>query len=102
EVLCEVASESRLDPAPIRADLETRKYGETVRADYKESMRLRDEEGIPMTSPTLFLASGEVIHNPFASEKTIENGKLTEVHPPPAYGGEVYEGFREILRKALA
>jgi len=102
EVICEIAGESGLDPASMRKDLEARTYEETVVADYKEAMRLRDEEGVPMTSPTLFLESGEVIHNPYASEKKIENGKITEVHPPPAYGEAVYEGFRDILKRALA
>ncbi len=101
DVLCEIASESGLDPAPIRADLAGRTYKETVIADYKEAMRLRDEDGLPMTSPTLFLGSGEVIHNPYATEKKIENGKITEVHAPPAYGEAVYEGFRGILSRAL-
>ncbi len=102
EVLCEVAAESGLDAALLRADLEARKYEEAVKADFTESMRLRDEDGRDMTSPTLFLPSGEVIHNPYASEIKIVDGKITEVHPPPAYGEEVYEGFREILRRAQA
>ncbi len=102
EVICEIASESGLAPAPIAQDLETKKYEETVVADYKESMRLRDEDGLPMTSPTLFLESGEVIHNPYASEKKIETGKITEVHPPPAYGEAAYEGFRDIFKRAIA
>ncbi|MDP6365415.1 MAG: hypothetical protein QF787_04605 [Nitrospinota bacterium] len=101
-VICEIASESGLDSATIAADLESQKYEESVLADYKESMRRRDEDGLPMTSPTLFLLSGEVIYNPYASEKKIVDGKITEVRPPPAYGEEVYEGFREILKRAIA
>jgi hypothetical protein len=102
DVLCEIASESGLDPAPIRSELDERKHKETVVADYQEALRRRDEDGLPMTSPTLFLPSGEVVHNPYASEKKIENGKITEVYPPPAYGEAVYEGFREILTRALS
>ncbi len=102
DVLCAMASEAGLDPAPIRADLEAGRRREGVMADYRESMRLRDEEGLPMTSPTLILPSGEVIHNPYASEKRIQDGRLVEVHPPPCFGEEVYEGFRRILRRAAA
>ncbi len=102
DVLCEIASESGLDAGSIRAELGERKYKEAIVADYKEAMRLRDEDGLPMTSPTLFLGSGEVVHNPYASEKKIENGKITEVHAPPAYGEAVYEGFRGILHRALS
>ncbi|MBT3821909.1 MAG: hypothetical protein HOG04_10985, partial [Nitrospinaceae bacterium] len=101
-VLQEIAAESGLDPAPIGADLETRKNEQIIVDDYQEAMRLRDEEGLHMTSPTLFLASGEVVYNPYASEKKIENGKITEVYPPSAYGEAVYEGFRDILKRALA
>ena len=101
DVLCEIASESGLDSGPIGADLNGRKYKETIKSDYKEAMRLRDEKGLQMTSPTLFLASGEVVYNPYASEKKIENGRITEVHAPPAYGEAVYEGFRGILNRAV-
>lgn len=100
-VLCEIATESGLDSGPIEAELGDRKYKNTIIDDYREAMRLRDDEGLPMTSPTLFLESGEVIHNPFASAKKIENGKITEVHAPSAYGEAVYEGFRKILGRAL-
>ncbi len=102
DILCDIASESGLDSGPIRSDLSERKYKKTIKSDYEEAMRLRDEKGLPMTSPTLFLGSGEVVHNPFASEKKIENGKITEVHAPPAYGEAVYEGFREILNRAVS
>ena len=101
-VICEIASELGLDSAPIAAVLKSQKYEESVLADYNEAMRRRDEDGLLMTSPTLFLLSGEVIYNPYASEKKIVDGKITEVHPPPAYGEEVYEGFREILKRAIA
>ena len=100
-VLQEIAAESGLDPAPIGAALESREYEQVIIDDYMEAMRLRDEEGLSMTSPTLFLATGEVIYNPYASEKKIENGKITEVYPPPAYGEAVYKGFRDILKRAL-
>jgi len=53
-----------------------------------------------MTSPTLIFPSGEAVYNPYASDKTIEGGKLTEVHAPPAYGEAVYAGYREILARA--
>ncbi|MEK6712149.1 MAG: hypothetical protein AABZ64_16400, partial [Nitrospinota bacterium] len=99
-VVVEVAEACGLDPAPIRADLERGARREQVMEDYRESMRLRDEGGLPMTSPTLILPSGEVLHNPYASPKRIEKGKLVEVLPPPAYGREVYEGFRRILARA--
>ncbi len=101
EMVCEVARDMGLDPAPIRADLASQKHREAIMADCRESMRLRDQEGLPMTSPTLFLPSGEAIHNPYASEKRFQDGKLTEVHAPPAYGEAVYEGFRDILRRAV-
>ena len=101
-VLCEIAGGAGLDAARIRADLESGAREEAVMDDYREAMRLRDEEGLPMTSPTLILPNGEAVHNPFASEKTIKDGKLTEVHPPPAFGEAAYAGFREILSRAAA
>lgn len=101
-VLAEIAAEAGLDPAPVRAALESGEYEEAVMDDYREAMRLRDAEGLPMTSPTLILPGGEVLHNPYASEKTIRDGRLTEVHAPPAYGEAVYAGFREILSRAAA
>ncbi len=101
-VLVEIAAEAGLDPARVRADLESGKYEKAVMDDYREAMRLRDAEGLPMTSPTLILPGGEVLHNPYASEKTIEDGRLTEVHAPPAYGEAVYAGFREILSRAAS
>ena len=99
-VLCEMAEEAGLDASKVRADLEAGAYEEGVMDDYREAMRLRDEEGHPMTSPTLIFPSGEAVFNPYASDKTIEDGKLTEVHAPPAYGEAVYAGYREILAKA--
>lgn len=101
-VLCEIAGEAGLDADRVRSDLESGAYEEGVMDDCREAMRLRDEEGLPMTSPTLILPNGEAVHNPYASEKTIEGGKLTEVRPPPAFGEAVYEGFREILSRAAA
>ena len=101
EVICEIASESSLNHVLMRKDLKTRTYEEAILSDYKEAIRLRDERGIPMTSPTLFLESGEVIHNPYASEKKFEDGKITEVRPPSVYGEAVYDGFRNILKRAL-
>lgn len=100
EVLCGMAEEAGLDGSKVRADLEAGAYAEGVMVDYREAMRLRDEEGMPMTSPTLIFPSGEAVFNPYASDKTIEDGKLTEVHAPPAYGEAVYEGYREILARA--
>ncbi len=100
-VLCEIAQEAGLDASGVGTDLASGAYERAVMADYHEAMRLRDEEGLPMTSPTLILPDGEVVHNPYASDKTIEDGKLTEVHAPPAYGEEVYAGFRDILSKAV-
>ena len=99
-VLCEMAEEAGLDASKVGADLEAGAYEEGVMDDYREAMRLRDEEGMPMTSPTLIFPSGEAVFNPYASDKTIEDGKLTEVHAPPAYGEAVYEGYREILARA--
>ena len=99
-VLCEMAEEAGLDAAGVLADLESGAYEEGVMDDYREAMRLRDEEDMPMTSPTLIFPSGEAVFNPYASDKTIEGGKLTEVHAPPAYGEAVYEGYREILARA--
>lgn len=99
-VLCEMAEEAGLDASKVRADLEAGVYEEGVMDDYREAMRLRDEEDMPMTSPTLIFPSGEAVFNPYASDKTIEGGKLTEVHAPPAYGEAVYEGYREILARA--
>lgn len=99
-VLCEMAEEAGLDASRVRADLESGAYEEGVMDDYREAMRLRDEEGMPMTSPTLIFPSGEAVYNPYASDKTIEGGKLTEVHAPPAYGEAVYAGYREILARA--
>lgn len=100
EVLCEMAEEVGLDASKVRADLESGAYEEGVMDDYREAMRLRDEEDMPMTSPTLIFPSGEAVFNPYASDKTIEGGKLTEVHAPPAYGEAVYAGYREILARA--
>ena len=99
-VLCGMAEEAGLDAAGVRADLESGAYEAGVMDDYREAMRLRDEEDMPMTSPTLIFPSGEAVFNPYASDKTIEGGKLTEVHAPPAYGEAVYEGYREILARA--
>ena len=99
-VLCEMAEEAGLDASKVRADLESGAYEAGVMDDYREAMRLRDEEGMPMTSPTLIFPSGEAVFNPYASDKTIEGGKLTEVHAPPAYGEAVYAGYREILVRA--
>ncbi len=99
-VLCDMAEEAGLDGAKVRADLESGAYEEGVMDDYREAMRLRDEEGMSMTSPTLIFPNGEAVFNPYASDKTIEDGKLTEVHAPPAYGEAVYEGYREILARA--
>lgn len=100
EVLLAIAAGAGLDPGPIRADLEASRRRGQVMEDHRESMRLRDERGLPMTSPTLILPSGEAVHNPFASPKRIEKGKLVEVLPPPCCGEAVYEGFRRILRRA--
>ena len=100
-VLREMAEEAGLDAAGVLADLESGAYEEGVMDDYREAMRLRDEEDMPMTSPTLIFPSGEAVFNPYASDKTIEGGKLTEVHAPPAYGEAVYEGYREILARAV-
>lgn len=99
-VLCELAEEAGLDASKVRADLEAGVFEEGVMDDYREAMRLRDEEDMPMTSPTLIFQSGEAVFNPYASDKTIEGGKLTEVHAPPAYGEAVYAGYREILARA--
>ena len=99
-VLCEMAEETGLDAAKVRADLEAGVYEEGVMDDCAEAMRLRDEEGLPMASPTLIFPSGEAVFNPYASDKTIEGGKLTEVHAPPACGEAVYQGFRDILSRA--
>ena len=99
-VLCEMADEAGLDASKVRADLESGAYEGGVMDDYREAMRLRDEEDMPMTSPTLIFPSGEAVFNPYASDKTIEDGKLTEVHAPPAYGEAVYAGYREILARA--
>ena len=99
-VLCEMAGEAGLDASKVRADLESGAYEAGVMDDYREAMRLRDEEDMPMTSPTLILPGGEAVFNPYASDKTIEGGKLTEVHAPPAYGEAVYAGYREILARA--
>ena len=99
-VLCEMADEAGLDASKVRADLESGAYEGGVMDDYREAMRLRDEEDMPMTSPTLIFPSGEAVFNPYASDKTIEGGKLTEVHAPPAYGEAVYAGYREILARA--
>ncbi len=99
-VLCEMANEAGLDASNVRADLEAGVFEEGVMDDYREAMRLRDEEDMPMTSPTLIFQSGEAVFNPYASDKTIEGGKLTEVHAPPAYGEAVYAGYREILARA--
>ena len=99
-VLCEMADEAGLDASRVRADLESGVYEGGVMDDYREAMRLRDEEDMPMTSPTLIFPSGEAVFNPYASDKTIEGGKLTEVHAPPAYGEAVYAGYREILARA--
>ena len=99
-VLCEMAEEAGLDASKVRADLGAGAYKEGVMDDYREAMRLRDEESMPMTSPTLIFPSGEAVFNPYASDKTIEGGKLTEVHAPPAYGEAVYAGYREILARA--
>ena len=57
--------------------------------DYREAMRLRDEEGMPMTSPTLIFP-GEAVFNPY------EDGQAHR-SAPPAYGEAVYAGYREIL-----
>ena len=100
-VLCEMAEEAGLDATRVRADLEAGAYEAGVMDDYREAMRLRDEEDMPMTSPTLIFPSGEAVFNPYASDKTIEGGKLTEVHAPPAYGEAVYAGYREILARAV-
>lgn len=100
EVLCGMAEEAGLDASKVRADLEAGAHEEGVMDDYREAMRLRDEEDMPMTSPTLIFPSGEAVFNPYASDKTIEDGKLTEVHAPPAYGEAVYAGYREILARA--
>ena len=99
-VLCEMAEEAGLDASRVRADLESSAYAKGVMDDYREAMRLRDEEGMSMTSPTLILPDGEAVFNPYASDKTIEGGNLTEVHAPPAYGEAVYTGYREILARA--
>ncbi len=99
-VLCEMAEETGLDASKVGADLEAGAYEAGVMDDYREAMRLRDEESMPMTSPTLIFPSGEAVFNPYASDKTIEDGKLTEVHAPPAYGEAVYAGYREILSRA--
>jgi predicted DsbA family dithiol-disulfide isomerase len=101
-VLCALAEESGLDPAPILADVEGERYREETLADCREALRRRDDEGLPMTSPTMFLPSGEPFFNPFASEKRFESGKIVEVHPPSRYGEAVLEGYRDILRKAVA
>lgn len=101
DVLCEIASESNLEVDKIRNDLECRKFKKAVMEDYKDSMNLRDNHNIPMTSPTLIFPNGKFVHNPYASDKKIKNGKLTEVHAPIAYGEDVYQGFRRILRDGL-
>ena len=101
DVLCEIASESNLDTDAIRKDLESRYFQNAVMEDYKDSINLRDKNEIPMTSPTLIFPNGKIVHNPYASDKKIENGKLVEVHAPTAYGEDVYEGFRKIITDGL-
>ena len=101
DVLCEIASESNLYADKVRNDLESRRFQNAVIEDYDDSMNLRDEKQILMTSPTLIFPNGNIVHNPYASEKKIENGKLIEVHAPTAYGEDVYGGFRKILKDGL-
>lgn len=100
-VLRGIAAAAGLDSAALGRDLEAGRYRDSLMADHREAIRLRDEEGLPMTSPTLLLPTGEAFHNPFASEKRIENGKLVEVSPPPCSGEEALNGYRGILDKAL-
>ena len=78
------------------------RYKGRVTADYREAMRLRDEEARPMTSPTLVLPNGEFYHNPFATEKTFNENKVMIILKPPEKTGEAaLEGYRDILRRAL-
>ena len=100
--LLEIAGEAGLEMDRFTEDFDNGRYKGRVMADCREAMRLRDEEGRPMTSPTLVLPNGEFYHNPFATEKTFNENKVMIILKPPEKTGEAaLEGYRDILRRAL-
>lgn len=100
--LLEIAGEAGLDVDRLAGDFDSGRYKGRVMIDCREALRMRDEEGRPMTSPTLVLPNGEVYHNPFATPHTFNEKKEFVVLKPPERTGEAaLEGYREILRRAL-
>ncbi|MFQ5915351.1 MAG: DsbA family protein [Nitrospinota bacterium] len=101
--LLEIAEEAGLEMKRFTEDFDNGRYKARVMIDCREALRMRDEDGRPMTSPTLVLPDGEFYHNPFATEKTFNEYKVMIVLKPPEKTGEAaIEGYRDILRRALA
>lgn len=102
-VLLEIAAEAGLDLARFTRDLDSGRYKAQVMLDCQEALRLRDEEGHAMTSPTLILPNGEVYHNPFTTRHAFNAaGEMVILTPPERTGEAALEGYRMILRRALA
>jgi hypothetical protein len=105
--LLEIAEEAGLDVGRFTEDFDNGLYKGRVMADCNEALRMRDEDGRPMTSPTLVLPNGERFYNPFATDKTFEKnaeGKLEMriLKPAEKTGEAALEGYREILRKVFS
>jgi predicted DsbA family dithiol-disulfide isomerase len=101
-VLIEIAAEAGLDLDRFTDDFDSGCYKAQIMQDCREALRMRDEEGRPMTSPTLVLPNGEVYHNPFATRHVFDpQGKMVILVPPERTGEAALEGYREILRRAL-
>ncbi len=100
--LIEIAGEAGLDVDRFTKDFDNGTYKRRIMEDCREALRMRDEEGRPMTSPTFVLPNGEVYHNPFGAEKAFdENGILRVVKPAGKTGEAALEGYREILLQAV-
>ena len=100
--LLEIAAEAGLDIDRFTTDFDSGRYKAQVMRDCREALRMRDEDGRPMTSPTLILPNGEVYHNHFATRHTFNaQGKMVILVPPERTGEAALEGYREMLRRAL-
>lgn len=102
-VLRDIAAEAGLDLNRFTRDLDSGRYKGRVMHDCQEALRLRDEAGHAMTSPTLVLPNGEVYHNPFATRHAFNAaGEMVILTPPERTGEAALEGYRLILQRVLA
>jgi protein-disulfide isomerase-like protein with CxxC motif len=101
-VLVQIAHEAGLELDRFTQDLDSGRYKAQVMEDCREALRMRDEAGHAMTSPTIVLPNREVFHNPFATRHRFDaDGKMVVLVPPERTGEAAFEGYRDIIRRAL-